>query len=128
MKRAAVLAIALTGGCGDGGGDGFPADARSTTPPVARACLEREGFSVVTARRQPSDRDAPDVELVVSGRAGAFLAFYDELARAEQLDPELRENAERFDGDVERIDRVTIIFTKKPSDAVRDAVRGCVVQ
>ena len=59
-------------------------------------------------------------------RTRAEIGFYDDLARAEAMEPELRDNAKNFDGRVTRIGRATIVWFKKPPLGARLRVERCV--
>ena len=109
----------------------------SRTPQQAERCLRADGFEVrratVNVRR---DRDAPD-EVLFATRAGegdpmepgestgAEVGFYKSLPGPE-AEPGLRENAKRFDGEVERGGRATIVWFARPDDGLRDRVWRCV--
>jgi hypothetical protein len=121
---ATVLCVA---GCG---GDDA-ADGRfdhSRPPEQARMCLDADGFQTedwsVDTRK---DRNAPDDGLLAySSGAHAEIAFYDDADRAARLEPELRANAKRFHGEVERAGRATIVWLTKPPPAVKMRVERCV--
>ena len=77
-------------------------------------------------RPPPGDDDAPDRELVAAlDGAGAFIAFYATEARAKQLEPGIRKNANRFKGVVVRDQNTTVVYTKKPSENVRESIENC---
>jgi hypothetical protein len=124
---AAAFAISVSA-CGDSGAPSRQVET-SKSPTNARECLTAEGFQVTSGRRSPSDRNAPDTELIASnnGRPSAFIAFYDDLARAERYEPAIRKNARRFNGRVERRGRVTVIWVRQPrGDDGHTAVQECV--
>jgi hypothetical protein len=130
MRWAATLAaLVACAASGCGGGDDRPEPpSGSRTPAEARTCLRQDDFDVrgskVNVREDP---DAPDYVLIVSGHGpGVQIAFYDDLDRAEKLEPELRKGAKRFRGEVERAERATIVWAAKPDAAVRERVRRCV--
>jgi hypothetical protein len=54
------------------------------------------------------------------------MALYADPARARENAPSIRGNAARFHGSVDRLRRVTIVWVKPPSGALRDAVHACV--
>ena len=121
-----VLTLGAAGCGGSDGGDAMPD--RSRTHVEAKKCLDAEGFRTqgfdVNTR---VDRDAPDHGVYAYEKeAHAEIAFYDELARAKQREPEIRENAKRFDGEVRRIDRATIVWLRKPPLGARMRVERCV--
>jgi hypothetical protein len=122
-----VLALCV-GGCDDGDEAAGDRPDRSRTPAEARKCLDADGFQ--TEALSPDvrkDPNAPDHGLLAY-RSGshAEIAFYDELARAKRYEPEIRENAEGFDGRVERIGRATIVWLTKPSEDAAERVERCV--
>src|SRR6266516_5841342 len=131
MRRLLVVTISvLFVGCGGGGSASSPA-----APPLgpkraerARACLSDAGFRVVGGPRASGDRNAPDVELIVSGNSGgpgAFLAFYKKVKRAKRLESDLRRNAQRFNGSAERRGPVSIVWVGKLSADDRRRIEGC---
>jgi len=99
------------------------------SPTSARQCLTAQGFQVTSGRRSSSDTNAPDTELIVGrdGFPGAFIAFYDDLARAKRYEPAIRKNSRRFGGRVKRRGRVTIAYVRRPRDNDgHPAVEECV--
>ena len=123
-----LLVIALcAGGCGGDEAAGNHPD-RSRAPAQARKCLDADGFqttaSSVDVREDPN---APnDAILAYLSGSHAEIAFYDDLARAKRYEPEIRENAKRFDGAVDRIGKATIVWLAKPSKDAADGVERCV--
>jgi hypothetical protein len=137
LGLAGMLALAACGG-----GD------KSPTGPVASAgpgqiakCLRGAGFDARFGRvRHASDsdppgqarlsgpgRDEPDGELALTrGSDAALLAYYEDLAKARRLEPELRRNARRFKGVVYRRGRVTAVWTSGSSDEARRDVDACI--
>jgi hypothetical protein len=131
MRQLLVVTICiLLVGCGGGGSASSPA-----APPLglqraerARACLSEAGFRVVGGPKPSGDRNAPDVELIVSGNGGgpgAFLAFYEEVERAKRLESDLRRNAQRFDGSLQRRGSVSIVWVGNLSADDRRRIEGC---
>jgi hypothetical protein len=123
MRRLLVVTVSiLLGGCGGGGSASSPA-----APPLglqraerARACLSDAGFRVLGGPRSPGDRNAPDVELIVRGKgADAFLAFYKQVERARHYENDLRRNAKRINGSVERRGSVSVVWVRKPPAEAR---------
>jgi hypothetical protein len=90
---------------------------------VARACLTRNGLRVtggpVFPQQGPS---SPDGELITRG---ALIAFYTGSRKAQQLEPEVRQNARRFGGQVVRHGAVTVLWIHPPASSLRNAVSGC---
>ncbi len=103
------------------------ADARRRVLEPARACLQKAGYRIAGGSPAIDDTDAPDYEFVLNGHGGgAFIAFYDELARAERYEPAIRRNAKKFKrAAVERQGRITIVWVRLPA-ALRTGVRACV--
>lgn len=113
-RLLAIGAIVVLPGCGESAAPEARADA-PRSPPDARRCLTAAGFRVLGGPRSPGDRNAPDTELIVGGDGKmAFIAYYDVLARAERYEPEIRRNARRFDGEVERRGRITALWVRWP--------------
>ena len=101
-------------------------DARRRALEPARACLEKAGYRVAGGSPAVDDTNAPDYEFVLNGHdGGAFIAFYDELARAERYEPAIRRNAKKFKrAAVERQGRITIVWVRLPA-TLRAPVRAC---
>ena len=91
-----------------------------------RDCVRRAGIPTVAGRPGPGDEDAPDLELVLSAGAPAFVALYADPGRARENAPSIRRNARRFHGSVDRLGRVTIVWVKPPSATLSAAVHDCV--
>ncbi len=126
-----LLGVALTvslPACGESAAPSTRAEAPKS-PESASECLTAAGFRVTSGQRSPSDTNAPDTELIVAGGGGkgAFVAYYDDLARAERYEPAIRRNARRFEGTVERQGRITVLWVRWPSghDA-RTEMKECV--
>jgi hypothetical protein len=99
-SRRVVASVAVIGSFGSRGACGQRDEPTSIAS--VKQCLEDEGLEVRAAIPGPDDDDAPDRgELVTSG---AFVAFYSSSDRAEQLAPEVRENADQARGEVARFD------------------------
>ena len=113
-------------GCGTSKEETPADDGTPSSPSAARACLTKAGFKVIGGPRDPSDTDAPDVELIVGGHGpGAFVAFYEALARAKRYEPGIRRNAKRFGGSVERRGRITIVWVQPPTPKHRARLEAC---
>src|SRR5438045_132455 len=116
VAMAIVFALIGCGG-GSASGPGPPPAPDLGLPRAdkARTCLSKAGFHVVGGPRSPSDRNAPEVELVLNGPgADAFLGFYKRAERARRYESQLGRNARRFNGSVERRGRVSIVWVHKP--------------
>ena len=140
MPLTVAAALAVSGGCGDGGA---PSSARATaTAPAAagrdapardaldvrakRRCLAEAGFRTTARRRKPGDDDAPDVRLLLMERgAQAFVALYTDVRRARRFEPKIRQNVKAFGGSVERRGNVTIAWVRRPHGAALTAARDC---
>jgi hypothetical protein len=85
-----------------------------------RRCVRRTGARAATAKPYPGDRNAPDLELVVSGRVRAFVGLYTDAARARANLPAIRRDAKQ--GTVEAMRRATIVWVSQPDAAVRRCV------
>lgn len=122
-----VGATVVLPGCGESAAPSARAEA-VRSPADARKCLTDAGFRVLGGPRSPGDRNAPDTELIVGGDGEmAFVAYYDELARAERYEPKIRRNARRFEGDVERRGQITVIWVRWPrGDDARAETEECV--
>jgi hypothetical protein len=132
MRRGLGLAAAvaaLVAGCGaddEPNVDDVP-DLRNEAAEEAFACLEGEGYDVIGFRSEPSDRDAPDIELTLSlGSGQAFVAYYASVAEAAKREPELHRNAEDFAGTVLRRGSVAIVIGGHAEDDDRTTIENCV--
>lgn len=126
LGTAVGLVILLgAGACSD---DDDSGPERSRSAEEARKCLVDDGFRASGGGIDTSDdANAPDgVVYTYSSGAHAQIAFYDDLARARKHEPEIHENAKRFDGEVVRIDRATIVWLRKPALGARMRVERCV--
>ena len=76
--------------------------------------------------RAPDDTNAPDTELIVgTPQAGAFLAFYNELRRAERYAPGIAKRTRRFGGAVERHGKLTILWVRGKDSHDAKRIRSC---
>ena len=118
--RRASLALATSiaiAGCGDDG---------AASPADARACLEDQHLRVGGGPRAHDDTDAPDTELIVGGReSSALLAFYDDEARAERMEPAFEALATQ-PGAVERHGKVTIFWVRGKGSGEAGRITACV--
>lgn len=93
-----------------------------------RACLSARRLRVVggpVLPPNPPDSTQPDGEIVISSTHPTFIAFYTDAARARRLAPAVVRAAARTHVLVERRGDVTIVWTRAPSGALRDAVGAC---
>jgi hypothetical protein len=91
-----------------------------------KGCLRDANIPTAAGRPGPADEDAPDLELALRGPAAALVALYADPGRARENAPAIRQRTRGFDGSVERLGRVTIVWVSPPSTTVRDRVHGCV--
>ncbi len=63
-----------------------------------------------------------DGELITNG---ALIAFYTDQRKAAQLEPEVKQNARRFGGQVVRHGAVTVLWIQPPTNSLRTAVSRC---
>jgi hypothetical protein len=103
-----------------------PASLRAVVARIARdrTCLTSKGLRVtggaVLPRQGPNSADG---ELITEG---ALIAFYTDQRKAGRLEPQVKQNAKRFDGQVVRNGAVTVLWIHPPGSGLRDAVSGCV--
>jgi hypothetical protein len=103
----------------------MPASLRAVVERItaARACLTRKGLRVTGGAVFPQQGpSSPDGELITRG---AFIAFYTDSRKAQRLEPEVRQNARRFGGQVVRNGAVTVLWIHPPASGLRNAVSGC---
>jgi hypothetical protein len=92
-----------------------------------KRCLDAAGVPTLPLRPEVGEDAAPDLELSPSGTGQfAFFAFYADPARARENAPSLRRNARAFNGVVDRLARVTIIWVEPPDPLVRELAHECV--
>jgi hypothetical protein len=127
-----------SGGCSEDSEEGRSRDGRPAQPAgetqgqptperAAKECLEGHGVRTTLRRRKPGDEDAPDAELLFGEPTPqAIIALYRDVRRARLYLPQIRKNAEAFDGIVERRGGVTIVWIDRPSPRVRAEVQECV--
>jgi hypothetical protein len=94
---------------------------------TTRTCLTVKALRVtggpVFPQQSPS---SPDGELIAGDRdGGAFIAFYTDASKAQRLEPDIRRNASRFRGLVERQGAVTVLWIHQPASSLRRAVLAC---
>jgi hypothetical protein len=56
---------------------------------------------------------------------GALIAFYTDQSKAARLEPQVKQNARRFGGQVVRNGAITLLWIHPPASGLRDAVSGC---
>jgi hypothetical protein len=94
---------------------------------TARSCLTEKGLRVsggpIYPQQSPTSADG---ELLVGkAKGGAYIAFYTDAGRAEQLEPEIRHIATRAGGTPERRGAVTLLLFGHPPRKLRNAALGC---
>jgi len=103
-----------------------PASLHAVVAMIARdrTCLTSKGLRVtggpVLPRQGP---DSADGELITEE---ALIAFYTNPQKAERLQPQVKQNAKRFDGQVVQNGAVTVLWVHPPANGLRVAVSGCV--
>jgi hypothetical protein len=120
-----ALAIA---GCGGGGtDDSVQAHATGTrSPGNVRQCLNAASLKVTGGPAPAGDTNAPATELVVGGaESSAFLAFYENAARARRYAPDIRANAKRLHATVERHGKLTILWIRGAASGEAQIIRRC---
>ena len=66
--------------------------------------------------------NSADGELITEG---AFIAFYTNPHEAARLEPEVKQNAKRFGGQVDRNGAVTVLWIHPPASRLHDTVSRC---
>jgi hypothetical protein len=90
---------------------------------AVRTCLTNKGLRVGGGPIFPQQGpNTPAGELITGG---AFIAFYTDQLKAERLEPQVRQNAKRFGGQVVRNGAVTVLWIHPSASGSRDAVSGC---
>jgi hypothetical protein len=90
---------------------------------AVKTCLTNKGLRVGGGPIVPQQApNTPAGELITKG---AFIAFYTDQLKAERLEPQVRQNAKRFGGQVVRNGAVTVLWIHPPASGLRDAVSGC---
>ena len=127
MRPLLALAIALAvlvAACGD---DSDAPDLGLAEAEEAFECLDEEGFEARGVRSDPSDRDAPDVELTVrSGDVPVFVGYYASEAEAQRRERDLFEAVAPQQGTVLIRGSVAIVTGGVPDADDKAAVEGCV--
>jgi hypothetical protein len=115
-----IVAAALLAGCG-GGGSGV-------SPAAARQCLTKAKLRVVGGPASKGDTNAPNTELIVSAPgAGAFLAYYDDIGRADKLAVMIRRRARAFHGSLERHGHLTILWVRGANTPDAERIKACIL-
>jgi hypothetical protein len=65
---------------------------------------------------------SPDGELITRG---ALIAFYADSRKAQRLEPQVRQNARHFGGQVVGHRAVTVLWIHPPASGLRNVVSGC---
>jgi hypothetical protein len=89
---------------------------------LVRTCLTNKGLHVGGGPVFGQGPNSPDGELITEG---AFIAFYTDQHKAERLEPQVKQNAKRFGGQVVRNGAVSVLWIHPPASGLRDAVSGC---
>jgi hypothetical protein len=96
----------------------------------AEACMISAGLTVRGGPVPPAGHDpgGPEGELIVgiTHRGGALIAFYANPQNAKQAEPEIRQNAHSFHGEVERHGTATILWLQTPTEHLRSATQRCI--
>lgn len=103
----------------------MPASLEAVAARIAadRTCLTSKGLRVTGGPVFPQQGpNTPDGELVTNG---ALITFYTDRRKAERLEPEARQNARRFGGQVVRKGAVTVLWIRPPASGLRKVVSGC---
>jgi hypothetical protein len=103
----------------------MPASLRAVAARIAtdRTCLTSKGLRVTGGPVFPQQgSNSADGELITEG---AFIAFYIDQHKAARLEPEVKQNATRFGGQVVRNGAVTVLWIHPPASGLRNAVSGC---
>jgi len=126
---AVGIAFLLLAGCGGGDEESQAVESPDLASPRAeriRACLTDAGMDVLGGRSSPSDRDAPDVELITSiGGSQLFIAIYRTSAEAAKREVEIQTNSDRFGGQVDREGSVTVVWASPPAAGSGETIEQC---
>jgi hypothetical protein len=108
---------------------GAPAPPEQTERDRISNCLTKAGYRLQGGAPQVTDSEAPDYQIIFSGRqGGGYIGFYKNASRAARVGKRLRTNAQRTSGAaVERHGAINIIWVDLSQPAAREAVRGCLV-
>jgi hypothetical protein len=103
----------------------MPASLQAVAARIAadRTCSTSKGLRVMGGPVFPQQGpNTPDGELITNR---AFIAVYTDQRKAERLEPEVRQNARRFGGQIVRNGAVTVLWVRPPASGLRNAVSGC---
>lgn len=96
----------------------------------AEACMISAGLTVRggAVPRAGHDPGGPEGELIVGMTHGgaALIAFYANPANAKLAEPQVRQNAHSFHGEVERHGTATILWLQTPTKHLRSTAQRCV--
>ncbi len=93
-----------------------------------QACLTSHSVRTIGNAMLPplANANSPDGELIAGYLPnGALIAFYRDIAKAQQLAPAVLRNARRLRAQVKRSGTVTIFWLRPPTATLRHAVQGC---
>lgn len=125
-RRTTTVAIAIATVLAGCGGEDAP-DLGNEAAEAAWECLADEGFEVVGGRSDASDRDAPDVELIVrSGNVPIFVGYYASEREAESREHDLFEAVAPQEGTVLVRGAVAVVTGGLPDAQDKATVEGCV--
>jgi hypothetical protein len=97
--------------------------------PALLTCIRKSGVLALGGRPTLGDENAPDLELVLSSKgASGLVALYADPARAEDNERQIRRTVRGTHGTIERMGRVTIVWTEPPDTALRARVVDCVAR
>ena len=103
----------------------LPATVRALVKRIAaaRTCLASNGLRVTGGPVfPPQGANSADGELISEG---ALIAFYTDQRKAKRLEPQVKQNAKRFNGQVVPNDAVTVLWIRPPARGLRNTVSRC---
>jgi len=106
----------------------IPARSRALFATIAktRSCLSGRGLRVTGGPVFPAQgSNSADGELIVGDAGGgALIAFYDDVRKAQRLEPRVRQNAKRLGGQLKRRGAVIVLWAH-PSSPLSRSVEPC---
>ena len=103
----------------------LPASVRALVKRIAaaRTCLASNGLRVTGGPVvPPQGPNSADGELITEG---ALVAFHTDQRKAKRLEPQLKQNAKRFNEQVVRNGAVTVLWIRPPASGPRNTVSRC---
>jgi hypothetical protein len=103
----------------------LPASVRALVKRIAaaRTCLTSNGLRATGGPVfPPQGPNSADGELITQG---ALIAFYTDQRKAKRLEPQVKQNAKRFNGQVVRNGAVTVLWIRPPARGLRNTVSRC---